>query len=181
RIKQLEAANSEAELKVKRVTETLAEETKRREGVEHQAGEIGEQKGKLEAELAEYKQKETKLRQELESARKQQQTQQENFIAERTRFEERLRELQAAKAEVERLVKDLTETLANEMNRRETAEQQAGEIGKQTSKLETELAENKQAQVKLRHELEKAQKQQQAQQQSSGAEQARTEARIKEL
>jgi len=41
----------------------------------------------------------------------------------------------------------LTEALAEETKRRESAEQQAGEMGEQRSQLEAQLAQNKQAQA----------------------------------
>src|SRR5437667_291535 len=65
--------------------------------------------------------------------------------------------------------------------RREGAEQHADEVNQHRTELEAELAENKRVQAKLRQELEKAQKQQQAERDNAGAGQTRLEARIQEL
>jgi len=62
----LQAAQAELEQQVKRMAETLAEETRRRQGAELQAGEIGKRRIELEAELANNQQVASTLRQELE-------------------------------------------------------------------------------------------------------------------
>src|SRR5262249_17046352 len=59
--------------------------------------------------------------------------------------------------------------------------QNASDIEKRRAELEAQLAENKEAQLWLRHELEAAQKQLQAQHQNSSTEQTTLQARIKEL
>ena len=117
------------------------------------------------------------MREELENARKQQRTQQENSGAEQARLEGQIKELQAANAAMEQEVKRLTETLAEEAKRRETAELRAGDIGKERTKLDGELARIKQAQAELRRELEKTQEERRMQQESSGAGQTRLEDR----
>ena len=82
---------------------------------------------------------------------------------------------------MEQEVRRLTEALAAESRLRVGAEQKAGEIEKHRAKLEAELAGNKQALEQLRQEMETAQKQLQAQQETSGVEQTKLEARTKEL
>src|SRR5207253_1820066 len=135
------------------------------------AGEIGQRRSELEAELAKDKPAQAMLGVEP--------SQKELPAQESPRLE--AHELQAAQAEVMQRVKRLTETLAEETKRREGAERQAGEIGQYRSKLEAELAENKQAQARLQQELEASQKQLRAQRDSSGTEQIKLEVRTQEL
>ena len=85
-----------------------------------------------------------------------------------------LPELQSAQAQVEQQISRLSEALANETRRRESAEQQAKETGQGRSELETQLTQ-------VRQELEASHKQLQGQVESSGVEQARLEALIKDL
>ena len=73
RIKELQAVQTEVEQKVVTLTPALEQETKRREGAEQQAGELGQLRGKLETALAAARQEHANLRQELEQAQKQQQ------------------------------------------------------------------------------------------------------------
>ena len=166
---------------VKRLTDTLAEETKRRKGAEQQAAEIGQRRSELEAELTKNKQAQARLQHDLEVSQKQLQTQQESSRAEQCRLEARTQQLQTTQAEVEQQVKRLTETLTEETKRRKAAEQQAADTGQRRSELEAQLTENKQAQTRLQHDLEASQRQLQAQQESSLAEQSRLEARTQQL
>jgi uncharacterized protein with von Willebrand factor type A (vWA) domain len=77
----LQSAQAEVEQQVNRLTEMLAQETRRREGAEQQAGEIGQRRRELEAQLGQLGQQlneaqeqllaETHLRQQLQVAQKQ--------------------------------------------------------------------------------------------------------------
>src|SRR5207249_7616502 len=175
--------------KVASLTELLAQETKRREGAEHQAGEVGKRRTELEAELAQNKQAQARLRQQLEEIQKQAQALKSNHLAGQSKLEARTQELQAAQMPVEEKIRSLTEALAFETKRREAVERMAvdafkrrreleaklakmqeaekslqGQIeapdgAKRRAELETELADNKRLQTKLRQELEEAQKQ----------------------
>ena len=80
------------------------------------------------------------LRRELDAAQKQSQAQQESSEAEQSRLQARTQELQTAQAEVEQQVKRLTESLAQETKRRQSAEQQAVELGQLRSDLDAKLA-----------------------------------------
>ena len=74
----MQATQAEVEQQVKRLTETLAQETRLREGAEQQAGEIGQRRRELEAQLGQLGQQlqesqtqlqaESQLRQELQQA-----------------------------------------------------------------------------------------------------------------
>ena len=167
RANELQAAHAEVTQRLQRLTETLTEETWRREVAEQQVTEIGQRRSDLEAEL-------NRVQQHLEEARKRQEEQLASSQAEQSRIEEHKRELQAAQAEVEKQVARLTESLAQETKRREGAEQQASQVGQQRGELEAEL-------TRLQQQLEEAQKRQEEQQASSRAEQSRIEARTQEL
>src|SRR5205807_3223776 len=127
------------------------EQNRLRESAERQAGEIGNCRNELEAQLKQ-------LRQELGTSQKQQLSQQQNSSEEQTRLETRIKELYGAKIEAELEVKRLTEALANETRRRESAESRADQTGQHRGDLESELAKYKQAQALLRQELEASQK-----------------------
>src|SRR5207253_4665338 len=103
---------------VELLTEALAEETRRREGAEQQAGKFGQQRSDLEVELGQ-------LRQQLEEARNQQRAQQESSRAEQSNLQARLKELQANQITVEERIKSLVEALAAETKCREAAEERA--------------------------------------------------------
>src|SRR5262249_34136399 len=92
---------------VKRLTETLAEEIKRRQGAEQQTGEIEKKRRELESQLGQ-------LRQELNAAQGLLQEQKESSGVEQSRLQGRTQELQAAQVEVEQQVKRLTESLAEQ-------------------------------------------------------------------
>src|SRR5207249_2452370 len=79
-----------------------------------------------------------------------------------------------AHAEVMQRLKRLTDTLAAEIKRRETAEKHIKEITKERETLGTRLGG-------MEQKLEGMRKQLQAQLESSGAEQSRLEARTQEL
>jgi chromosome segregation ATPase len=181
RTKELQAAKAEVEQEVRRLTERVAAETWRREGAEQQAGEIGLRCSELHAELARNNQAQAQLRYELQASQQQLQSQQESFNTEQTWLETRTQQLQSAKVEVEQKVTELTEALTQETRLRKGAEQQAGEISLRRDELETELAKNTQVQAQLRNELEESQNQFQAQRQIYIAEQAKLEARTREL
>jgi chromosome segregation ATPase len=175
------SAQAQVEQQVKRLTETLAEENKRRENLEQHSSDIGQRATRLEAELAESQQAQVRLRHELETLQQQLQAHQESSRAEKTSLEARTQELQSAHAQAEQQVKRLTETLAEENKRRENLEQHASEIGQRATRLEAELAESQRLQARLRHELETSQQQLQAHRESSRAEKTRLEAQTQEL
>jgi chromosome segregation ATPase len=182
--------------KVRRVTEALAEETRRRESAEQQAAEIGQRRSQLEAELAQLEQRyneahqqlqtETQLRQELQQAEKQlvsflQLAEKQNYLVEQSRLEPRTLGLEAAEADAMQRVKRLTNALAKETRRREGAEQQAGNIGQRRSELEAQLAESQQTQARLHQELQESKKQLEVQRDNCIAGQSKLEARTREL
>src|SRR5207253_1512283 len=153
RIQELLAMQAEVEQQVNSLTEAFAEETKRREAAEQQAGEIGERRSELEAQLAERQQAQARLQHELEESQNHLRVQQEGTLAEQTKFGARIKELQVTQVEVEQQVKRLTEALAEETKRRESAERQAGEMGQQRGEVEARLAEDQQAQAGLQEEV----------------------------
>ena len=127
---QLQADRANVLQRIKRLTDTLAEETRRRQGAEKQASESRQQRGELQAELLKINQAQVRLRQELEASQKQLGAQQTGSRAEQNRLEGRIKELQAAQPEVEQQVKRLTEMLAAETKRREAAEQRAAQLAR---------------------------------------------------
>jgi hypothetical protein len=70
RAKDLQATQADVLQQVKKLTETLAEETKHRAIAERQKGEIGQRRSELEAELTENKQAQTWCGWALEAAQK---------------------------------------------------------------------------------------------------------------
>src|SRR5262249_54572975 len=70
RTQEFQVTQADVFKRVKRLAEMLSAETKRREGAEHQADEVGQQRNELQTQIG-------KLREELESAQKQLQSQQE--------------------------------------------------------------------------------------------------------
>src|SRR5262249_49085283 len=141
---------------------------------ERQAADTGQRHTEVQSQL-------TLLGQQLEESRKQFEKHRETSATEQSGLETRIRELQAAKTEVEQQVARLTSALADGTRRRESGEQQANEIGKRRSELEAEVATGKQAQTELAQELQALQKQLQAQQEASRVEQARLEASGQDL
>jgi len=118
---QLQATKAEVEQQVKGLAEKLAEETRRREGVEQQAGEIGQRRSDLEAELA-------RLRQELETSQTQLRARQESSVAEHKPDSTPGSTNCTGEGRGGAAGQRLTETLAQETRRREGAEQQAVEL-----------------------------------------------------
>ncbi len=160
--KELQAAEGAVAIRVQRLTEKLAEESKRREAAEQQAVEVDQRREQLEVQLTENQQTEANLQQELAAAQQRLQAQQASSSAQQTESEARIKELQSAQAEVENQVRRLTRSLTEETKRREGAEQQNGEVGKQRNQLEAELKATRQTQKHLRYELATAQEQLQA-------------------
>src|SRR5262249_8867985 len=130
RATELQAAQADVLQQVKRLTESLTAETRRREGAEQQAGETDRQRKELESQLAEAKQVQADLRQDLERALKQLLAQQKSSGAEHAKLEARIKELETAQDVVEKKVAYLTNSLTEEIKRREGAEQQVGALGK---------------------------------------------------
>ena len=201
RTEELLAEQSVLEQKLRNLNEALAFETKRRGAIEKMAvesfkrcreleGQLAKQqagektlqgqlehpenakrRGELEAELARNKEVQAKLCEQLRKAQKQLQAQAEN--GQPPRLDVQLPELQVAQAQVEQQISRLSEALAQETRRRESAEQQARETGQSRTELETQLAHTRQ-------ELEASHKQLQIQVDRSGAvKQARLEGLIR--
>jgi uncharacterized coiled-coil DUF342 family protein len=78
----LQSAREELEQQVRRLTETVTQETERREGAEAQVRELGERRNGLEAQLSE-------LREELQVSQKQLLAHQESSGAEQFRLDAR--------------------------------------------------------------------------------------------
>jgi chromosome segregation ATPase len=178
RTRELQSANIDIEAEVRRLTERLAAEMWRREGAEQQAEEIGLQRSELEVTA---KETQARLQCKLETAHQQLQAHQEKFGVEQTRFESRVQELQSAKFEVEREVDRLTGLLIEENKRRGGVEQEAAEYARRGRKLESELAETREAKEQLRQRLEESQNQFETERERYVAEQAKLHARTREL
>ena len=96
------------EQEIATLTEALAQEIKRREGAEEEAGEFGKRRSELEAELAKHKEAQARLRRQLEEVQRSVQSLQENYTNGQSKLEERAKELQAAQP-VEEKINSLTE------------------------------------------------------------------------
>ena len=153
---------------VKRLTEALAAEIKRREGPERQATELGEQRSQLEGQLAQARLRREQSRQELQARA-------ERSATEQTRLEARVAELQSARAEVEKRLQQLTETLTKETESRQDVERRAGQLTQERQQLEAALAENREAQTHLREQAQATEDRLRALQEKSRADQARLE------
>jgi chromosome segregation ATPase len=172
----------------RRLNESLAQEAKRRAGAESQARELVELRSSLEQELAQQKQAEERLRHELDEERTRLQTEVQSLSAERSKLEAKTQALAAAEATVATL-KDkgaaterrLSESLAQEAERRAGAESQAHVLAELRSSLEQELAQQKQAEEQLRQELGEERTRLQTQVQTLSAERSKLEAKTREL
>jgi chromosome segregation ATPase len=180
-IRGLQAAKSEVDRELKRLSDELAEQTRARTGAEQQVGESGRQRTQLEAALAESKETHAKLRLQLDEAHRQLQADQQSSATQRAALEDRIRSLLEAKSDVDLQLQRLTDKLAREARSREEAAQQAAEITRHRTELKDALAESKQLQEKLRLELDAADKQLRAQQQSSAAEHSKLQGQVREL
>ena len=145
-----EVSRTAVEDKVKGLTQALEAETQRCEDVKPQAAAIAEQQTTLEDQLTESNLAQAQLRAQLAEHRQLIDLQTDNLTR-------RTKEMEASRAAVEAKVKDLTQALAAETKRCESAEKQAATISQQRTKLETELAASNQAQGKLRAQLEEQQ------------------------
>ena len=177
----LNAVRKFLEDKIRRLMKALTKEGERQEGVGQEVADNAKHRKELEAALTEYQEAKDMLPQDGEASQQQLHAQQKTSGVEQSRPKVWPQELQAVQADVLQRVKQLTETLAEETNRRQGAEQQIGEISQRRSELQARLAENKQAQEQLRQELQAAQKQLQARQESSSAEQSKLETRVRDL
>src|SRR5262249_41920350 len=131
----------------------------------------------LESSLAESQQARHRLEGELEAARRELEVLRSRQAARESELEARTRELQANEADVEQKIQALTEALTAESH--QSAEQHAGESATRRSELEAELVQMKQTLVRLQKELEDAQKQRVAHDQSAAADNSRLNARTK--
>src|SRR5262249_47755927 len=105
----------------------------------------------------------------------------EAHIAEKSKLEARIQELQAAQAAAEQQVRQLSEALSEMTKRQEGAEQDAQATGKRRTELGAELAKTRQAQEQLRQELEGAQQQLRVEREAHIAEKSKLEARTRVL
>src|SRR6185295_9419536 len=96
-----------------------------------------------------------------------------------SKLEARTKELEASQSPVEQKIASLTESIAKEAG--QAVDDPSGDIAKRRSQLETELAETKQAQSRLREQLDEVQRQLKAIKETYFAEQTRLEGRIKGL
>src|SRR5262249_48183696 len=154
RTRELQAAQAPVDQQVKKLTETLAFETKRREAVERMAVDAFKLRRELEAKLqkqqeaekavhqqiaeaarakkrtaweaklAENKQSQAQLQQEIDESQKQLQAQQDNFQAEQSKLDAQAEALRAGEPDLGQKVQRLLETLAEETRLRQGAEQQ---------------------------------------------------------
>src|SRR5262249_40310208 len=139
RIAELQAAHTAVGQKVAALTEALARETRLREDAEHHANEIGKHRAELETELAQNKATQAELREQLETSQKQLQSQQQSSGAEQSKLEARIKELDAAQTALEQKVVSLTESLGEETKRKQGVEQQASDLAKHRTEMETQL------------------------------------------
>src|SRR5258706_3836454 len=190
---------------------SLEEETKRREVVEQQMVENAERRTELEAALAELGMVQHAFQREMENAENPKQlldlqaslaenqktrealegqleaAQQELQVlrlggaANQTELETKAKDLQASQVDVDKRVRTLTEELALETRRRKKAEQKTDAATKREKDLQTQLAERRQAQIKVGEQLAESQSQLQAKTKSSGSERSQLESRIQEL
>jgi len=145
------------EQQVQRLTITLAEETRRREGAEQQAGLAGERSVKLEGELAKQTSEATRLSQELEDTRRRIEAEQQQSSAEITRLSSRVQELLAAQTETRPQIEALTAKLSAEMKRRESAELESARQAERHAALEAELEAKQRACNQSRLDLDSVQ------------------------
>jgi chromosome segregation ATPase len=144
---ELHSTQASLQHELKSLNETLASETRRRESLEHLAGEIGQRRNELEAQL-------TAFRQELEASQNQCRAQQENSWLQQSRSEARTRDLQTAQIELQQQIKQLSDGLAEETKRRETAEKQVNGNSEQQRALQAEQLKNTFAIQQLEAELQ---------------------------
>ncbi len=211
RTRALEAARNFVEEKIHALTAALAAKTKKSEDAKLQVTEYakrrseleaaltaiqqakenlmkeiaavgnGQQRGKLQAALAENQKTQAGLLQKMEETRLEFQTQQQGRATEPSNIEPQAKELEAAQAELAELksqhasvtqqMESLNASLAVESGRRATAEQQAAEL----------LAQRTEAQTQLRAELVAKQLQLDAQVQTHNVELGNLTERTKEL
>jgi DNA-binding response OmpR family regulator len=221
RTRALEAARNFVEEKIHALTVALAVETKKCEGTKQQVAEYakrrseleaalaaiqqakenlmreiaavgnGQLRGKLKAALEENQKTQACLLQKMEETRLEFQTQQQGGATEQSNIEARMKELEAAQAELAELksqhanvtqqVQSLNASLAAESGRRTTAEQQAAELVVRRAELEQELTRRSQTQAQLLAELAAKQPQLDAQVQAHNAELGNLSERTKEL
>src|SRR5262249_47889611 len=119
RISELQASHASVEQQARRLTESLAKESKRREDLELEAAELSKRQAQLEAELAEKQQAQVQLRTEVEQSHRQIESQRVTYASEseaRTRdFQALTSELAAVRSRIEQEFQQrrkLTETIA---------------------------------------------------------------------
>jgi len=120
RTQEVLAAKLEAERQVQRLTDSLAQETARRQGVEKQVDDFSKRRSELEAQLTQNKQTQAQLQSELEELQKQLEAQRENSTAELARFEARTMDMQGLSHELAAVRSTLEEQT---LQRRKLAEQ----------------------------------------------------------
>jgi chromosome segregation ATPase len=93
RVNELQRTQDELEQQIKSVTQTLVQETTRRESAERQATEIGQRRSELDAQLEQ-------LREEFEESQRQLELQTRNFAAEQTNLQTRSKQLEDVTSEL---------------------------------------------------------------------------------
>jgi len=172
----------------RRLSESLAEEAKRRAVAENQVHELAELRSSLEQELTQRKQAEAQLQHELSEEQTHLQSEVQSLSAERSKLEAKTQALAAAEATVA-MLKDkgaaterrLSESLAQEAQRRTAAESQVHELAELRSSLEQELAQRTQTEGQLRHELAEERTRLQTEVQSLSAERSKLAAKTQAL
>jgi len=174
----VEYARQNAELEA-----ALAEIQQAKENLLREIAAVGEgqMRGDLETALLENQQHQADLLQKIEKTRQNFQTRQETDEVEQSKTGAQKQNLEGDRAADEAQIKMLTEALAVEKQRSETAEQNSAGISQQRSTLEAELAKSKQIQEQLRAELVEQQRQLAAQLQSQNMELGHFTTRMKEL
>ena len=177
-----QARQKDAQNKLQLARQTLEQQVK------DQASELAGLRCSLEQELAQRKQAEEQLRRELDDERARLQAQAQELAAERKNRKAKIQELEAAQAVLTQLEdkctaveRQLSESLAREVERRMAVEGQASELAGLRRSLEQESAQRKEAEQKLRGELDKERTLLQAQAQKLVAKQNKLEAQSQEL
>ena len=106
---------------------------------EMEASESTKRRAELETELAESKQAQAELREELQQVQKELYSQSRSASSDTTHLVARSDKLKAAENDLDRKIKCLMKSLAEESERRSTAQQRANEVVWRRKGLESEL------------------------------------------
>jgi DNA-binding response OmpR family regulator len=188
---ELKSQHAGATEKVQSLTESLAAEAARRAAAEQQATELQARRNELEQELAQRIQAQEQLRAELTAHEQLLEEQLQTHNVEQGNLTGRLKEFEASQnalaelknqhADVTAKVQTLSESLANESDRRTNAEKQAAELEARRAELEKELEQRSQAQEQLHKELAEQQTRLNTQVETHQGEVGNLSTRLKEL